>query len=134
MDHQGGELDVAGVHLQVPAGALDTGRIVSLRVSTDPDIEGPFSEQKNLRLTPFVQVGPENLVLAKPVFLIIPHCAFTSGDPTGVDVYSGVLKTSQLIFVLPCSLILCFIRSAFTLLFDVFTLIRTFCRCYEQFH
>ncbi|PIK55110.1 hypothetical protein BSL78_08005 [Apostichopus japonicus] len=91
-DQRGGEMFIAGVSLRVPAGALHTGRIVSLWVSTEPAIKGPFSN-KSLRLTPFVKFGPESLTLHKPVTLIIPHCAFTTTNQMGIDVYSGVLQT-----------------------------------------
>ncbi|XP_071815175.1 uncharacterized protein [Apostichopus japonicus] len=94
LDHHGGEMFIAGVNLLVPAGALHTGRIVSLWVSTEPTIKGPFPE-KSLRLTPFVKFGPESLTLHKPVTLIIPHCAFTPADQTGLDVYSGVIQTDK---------------------------------------
>ncbi|XP_071822085.1 uncharacterized protein [Apostichopus japonicus] len=93
-DQRGGEMFVAGVILLVPAGALHTGRIVSLWVSTEPAIEGP-SSNKNLRLTPFVKFGPESLTLNKPVTLIIPHCAFTTTNQMSIDVYSGVLQTDK---------------------------------------
>ncbi|XP_071814611.1 uncharacterized protein [Apostichopus japonicus] len=95
-DHRGGEMFIAGVILIIPAGALHTGRIVSLWVSTEPAINGPFPK-KSLRLTPFVKVGPESLTLHKAVTLIIPHCAFTPADQTGLDVYSGVLQTDKII-------------------------------------
>ncbi|PIK60306.1 hypothetical protein BSL78_02802 [Apostichopus japonicus] len=91
-DQHGGEMVIAGVILRVPAGALHTGRIVSLWVSTDPAVKGPISN-KSLRLTPFVKFGPESLTLHKPATLIIPHCAFTPADQIGIDVYSGVLQT-----------------------------------------
>ncbi|XP_071822145.1 uncharacterized protein [Apostichopus japonicus] len=93
-DQHGGEVVIAGVILRVPAGALHTGRIVSLWVSTEPAIKGP-SSNKNLRLTPFVKFGPESLTLHKPVTLIIPHCAFTTTNQMGLDVYSGVLQTDK---------------------------------------
>ncbi|XP_071822193.1 uncharacterized protein [Apostichopus japonicus] len=93
-DQHGGELVIAGVNLLIPAGALHTGRIVSLWVSTEPAIKGPFSN-KNLRLTPFVKFGPESLTLHKPVTLIIPHCAFTTTNQMGIDAYSGVLQTDK---------------------------------------
>ncbi|XP_071823118.1 uncharacterized protein [Apostichopus japonicus] len=93
-DQRGGEMFVAGVCLLVPAGALHTGRIVSLWVSTEPAIKGPFSN-KSLRLTPFVKFGPESLTLHKPVTLIIPHCALTKTNQMGIDVYSGVLQTDK---------------------------------------
>ncbi|XP_071822148.1 uncharacterized protein [Apostichopus japonicus] len=95
-DQHGGELVIAGVNLLVPAGALHTGRIVSLWVSTEPAIKGP-SSNKSLRLTPFVKFGPESLTLHKPVTLIIPHCAFTTTNQMGLDVYSGVLQTDNAI-------------------------------------
>ncbi|XP_071852782.1 uncharacterized protein [Apostichopus japonicus] len=95
-DQHGGEMFMAGVNLLVPAGALHTGRIVSLWVSTDPAIKGPISK-KSLRLTPFVKFGPESLTLQKPVTLIIPHCAFTPADQMGLDVFSGVLQTDKII-------------------------------------
>ncbi|XP_071849141.1 uncharacterized protein [Apostichopus japonicus] len=93
-DQHGGEMVIAGVILRVPAGALRTGRIVSLWVSTDPAIKGPISN-KSLRLTPFVKYGPESLTLHKPVTLIIPHCALTTTNQMGIDVYSGVLQTDK---------------------------------------
>ncbi|XP_071823333.1 uncharacterized protein [Apostichopus japonicus] len=93
-DQRGGEMFIAGVSLRVPAGALHTGRIVSLWVSTEPAIKGPFSN-KSLRLTPFVKFGPESLTLHKPVTLIIPHCAFTTTNQMGIDVCSGVLQTDK---------------------------------------
>ncbi|XP_071822150.1 uncharacterized protein [Apostichopus japonicus] len=93
-DQRGGEMFIAGVSLCVPAGALHTGRIVSLWVSTEPAIKGP-SSNKNLRLTPFVKFGPESLTLHKPVTLIIPHCALTTTNQMGLDVYSGVLQTDK---------------------------------------
>ncbi|XP_071822151.1 uncharacterized protein [Apostichopus japonicus] len=93
-DQHGGEMFIAGVSLRVPAGALHTGRIVSLWVSTEPAIKGP-SSNKGLRLTPFVKFGPESLTLHKPVTLIIPHCAFTTTNQMGLDVYSGVLQTDN---------------------------------------
>ncbi|XP_071849579.1 uncharacterized protein [Apostichopus japonicus] len=93
-DHRGGEVFIEGVNLLVPAGALHTGRIVSLWVSTDPAIKGPISN-KSLRLTPFVKFGPESLTLHKPVTLIIPHCAITTTNQMGTDVYSGVLQTDK---------------------------------------
>ncbi|XP_071848882.1 uncharacterized protein [Apostichopus japonicus] len=93
-DQSGGEMFIAGVCLRVPAGALHTGRIVSLWVSADPAIKGPISN-KSLRLTPFVKFGPESLTLHKPVSLIIPHCAFTTTNQMGIDVYSGVLQTDK---------------------------------------
>ncbi|XP_071813576.1 uncharacterized protein [Apostichopus japonicus] len=80
----------------VPAGALHSGRIVSLWVSTEPSIKGP-SSNKNLRLTPFVKFGPESLTLHKPVTVVISHCAVTPADQTGIDVYSGVLQTDKII-------------------------------------
>ncbi|XP_071852535.1 uncharacterized protein [Apostichopus japonicus] len=95
-DQHGGEMFIAGVCLLVPAGALHTGRIVSLWVSTDPAIKGPISN-KSLRLNPFVKFGPESLTLHKPVTLIIPHCAFTPADQMGLDVYSGVLQIEKII-------------------------------------
>ncbi|XP_071813670.1 uncharacterized protein [Apostichopus japonicus] len=95
-DQHGGEMFIAGVILLVPAGALHTGRIVSLWVSTEPAINGPFAK-KSLRLTPFVKFGPESLTFHKPVTLIIPHCAFNQADQTGLDVYSGVLQTDKII-------------------------------------
>ncbi|PIK47603.1 hypothetical protein BSL78_15526 [Apostichopus japonicus] len=93
-EHAGGEVVIAGVILRVPAGALHTGRIVSLWVSTEPAIKGPFSN-KSLRLTPFVKFGPESLTLHKPVTLIIPHCAFTTTNQIGINVYSGVLQKDK---------------------------------------
>ncbi|PIK60546.1 hypothetical protein BSL78_02482 [Apostichopus japonicus] len=93
-DQRGGEMFIAGVNLLVPAGALHNGRIVSLWVSTDPAIKGPISN-KSLRLTPFVKFGPESLTLHKPVTLIIPHCALSSTNQMGIDVYSGVLQTDK---------------------------------------
>ncbi|XP_071849135.1 uncharacterized protein [Apostichopus japonicus] len=93
-DQHGGEMVIAGVILRVPAGALRTGRIVSLWVSTDPAIKGPISN-KSLRLTPFVKFGPESLTLHKPVTLMIPHCAITTTNQMGIDVYSGVLQTDK---------------------------------------
>ena len=85
---------VSGVHLLVPAGALNTGRIVSLTVSTDPDIKGPvYLPTQSLRLTPFVIFGPESLTLHKPVTLNIPHCAITLSEQTGLNLYRGVLHT-----------------------------------------
>ncbi|PIK45442.1 putative netrin receptor UNC5C isoform X2 [Apostichopus japonicus] len=87
---------IAGVILHVPAGALHTGRIVSLWVSTEPAINEPFSK-KSLRLTPFVKLGPESLTLHKPVTLIIQHCAVTPADQMGIDVYSGLLQTDKII-------------------------------------
>ncbi|XP_071814626.1 uncharacterized protein [Apostichopus japonicus] len=95
-DQHGGEMFIAGVNLLVPAGALHSGRIVSLWVSTEPAINRPFPK-KSLSLTPFVKFGPESLTLHKPVTLIIPHCAFTPADQTGLDVYSGVLQTDKII-------------------------------------
>ncbi|XP_071850428.1 uncharacterized protein [Apostichopus japonicus] len=95
-DQHGGEVVIAGVILRVPAGALDTERIVSLWVSTDPASQGPISK-KSLRLTPFVKFGPESLTLQKPVTLIIPHCALTPADQMVIDVYSGVLQTDKVI-------------------------------------
>ncbi|PIK38304.1 hypothetical protein BSL78_24855 [Apostichopus japonicus] len=94
IDQRGGEMVIAGVILRVPAGALHTGRIVSLWVSTDPAVKGPISS-KSLRLTPFVKFGPESLTLHKPVTLIIPHCALTTTNQMGIDVYSGVLQTDK---------------------------------------
>ncbi|PIK35992.1 hypothetical protein BSL78_27177 [Apostichopus japonicus] len=91
-DQHGGEMLIAGVCLRVPAGALHTGRIVSLWVSTDPAITGPISN-KGLMLTPFVKFGPESLTLHKPVTLMIPHCALT--NHVGIDVSSGVLQTDK---------------------------------------
>ncbi|PIK46636.1 hypothetical protein BSL78_16501 [Apostichopus japonicus] len=85
---------IAGVILRVPAGALHTGRIVSLWVSTDPAVTGPISN-KSLRLIPFVKFGPESLTLHKPVTLIIPHCAISLTNQMGIDVYSGVLQTDK---------------------------------------
>ncbi|PIK54600.1 hypothetical protein BSL78_08489 [Apostichopus japonicus] len=85
---------LAGIHLLVHPGTLATGRIVSLCVSTDPDIRGPIPK-RSLRLTPFVKFGPDNVTLQKPVTLTVPHCAFTSSDQRGLDVYSGVLHTDQ---------------------------------------
>ncbi|PIK55098.1 hypothetical protein BSL78_07993 [Apostichopus japonicus] len=93
-DQRGGEVVIAGVILRVPAGALHTGRIVSLWVSTEPAIKGPFSN-KSLRLTPFVKFGPESLTFHKPVTLIIPHCAFTTTNQMGINVYSGVLRKDK---------------------------------------
>ncbi|XP_071849609.1 uncharacterized protein [Apostichopus japonicus] len=93
-DQRGGEMFIAGVNLLVPAGALHTGRIVSLCVSADPAIKGPISN-KSLRLAPFVKFGPESITLHKPVTLIIPHCAFTTTNQMGIDVYSGVLQTDK---------------------------------------
>ncbi|PIK52558.1 putative kinesin-like protein, partial [Apostichopus japonicus] len=93
-DKHGGEVVIAGVNLIVPAGALHTGRIVSLWVSTDPAINGPISK-KSLRLTPFVKFGPESLTLHKPVTLIIPHCALTTTNQMSIDVYSGVTQTDK---------------------------------------
>ncbi|PIK47515.1 hypothetical protein BSL78_15603 [Apostichopus japonicus] len=37
----------------------------------------------------------ESLTLHKPVTLIIPHCAFTTTNQMGIDVYSGVLQTDN---------------------------------------
>ncbi|XP_071848888.1 uncharacterized protein [Apostichopus japonicus] len=91
-DQRGGEMVIAGVILRVPAGALHTGRIVSLWVSTDPAIKGLISN-KGLMLTPFVNFGPESLTLHKPVTLMIPHCALT--NHAGIDVSSGVLQTDK---------------------------------------
>ncbi|PIK57636.1 hypothetical protein BSL78_05462 [Apostichopus japonicus] len=85
---------IAGVCLLVPAGALHTGRIACLWVSTDPAVKGPISN-KSLRLTPFVKFGPESLTLHKPVTLIIPHCALTTTNQMGIEVYSGVLQTDK---------------------------------------
>ncbi|PIK41543.1 hypothetical protein BSL78_21607, partial [Apostichopus japonicus] len=96
-EKHGGEEVIAGVILRVPAGALHTGRVVSLWVSTEPAIKGPFSN-KSLRLTPFVKFGPESLTLHKPVTLIIPHCALTTTNQMGLDVYSGVLQTGLFFF------------------------------------
>ncbi|XP_071848335.1 uncharacterized protein [Apostichopus japonicus] len=93
-DQRGGEIFIAGVCLRVPAGALHTGRIVSLWVSADPAIKGPISN-KSLRLTPFVKFGPESLTLHKPATLIIPHCAISLTNQMGIDVYSGVLQTDK---------------------------------------
>ncbi|XP_071850197.1 uncharacterized protein [Apostichopus japonicus] len=93
-DQHGGEMFIAGVILRVPAGALHTGRIVSLWVSADPAIKGPISK-KSLRLTPFVKFGPESLTLHKPATLIIPHCAISLTNQMGIDVYSGVLQTDK---------------------------------------
>ncbi|XP_071822089.1 uncharacterized protein [Apostichopus japonicus] len=93
-DQHGGEVVIAGVILRVPAGALHTGRIVSLWVSTEPAIKGPLSN-KSLRLTPFVKFGPESLTFHKPVTLIIPHCAFTTTNQMGINVYSGVLQKDK---------------------------------------
>ncbi|XP_071848218.1 uncharacterized protein [Apostichopus japonicus] len=93
-DQHGGEMFIAGVSLRVPAGALHTGRIVSLWVSTDPVVKGPISN-KSLRLTPFVKFGPGSLTLHKPASLIIPHCAITTTNQMGIDVYSGVLQTDK---------------------------------------
>ncbi|XP_071849585.1 uncharacterized protein [Apostichopus japonicus] len=93
-DQRGGEMFIAGVNLLVPAGALHSGRIVSLRVSADPAIKGPISN-KSLRLTPFVKFGPESLTLHKPISLIIPHCGFVTTNQMGIDVYSGVLQTDK---------------------------------------
>ncbi|XP_071848957.1 uncharacterized protein [Apostichopus japonicus] len=93
-DQLGGEMVIAGVILRVPAGALHTGRIISLWVSTEPAIKGPISN-KSLRLTPFVKFGPESLTLHKPVTLMIPHCAITTTNQMGIDVYSGVLQTDK---------------------------------------
>ncbi|XP_071822093.1 uncharacterized protein [Apostichopus japonicus] len=93
-DQHGGEVVIAGVILSVSAGALHTGRIVSLWVSTEPAIKGPFSN-KSLRLTPFVKFGPQSLTLHKPVTLIIPHCALTTTNQMGIDVYSGILQTDK---------------------------------------
>ena len=84
-------MDISGIHLLVPAGALLIGRIVSLRVSTDPAIRGPISN-KSLRLTPFVKFGPEDITCKKPITIIIPHCAFLTCKQTGLDVYSGLLQ------------------------------------------
>ncbi|XP_071849587.1 uncharacterized protein [Apostichopus japonicus] len=93
-DQHGGEMVIAGVILRVPAGALHTGRIVSLWVSTDPAVKGPISN-KSSRLTPFVKFGPESLTLHKTVTLMIPHCAITTTNQMGIDVYSGVLQTDK---------------------------------------
>ncbi|XP_071850200.1 uncharacterized protein [Apostichopus japonicus] len=93
-DQHGGEMFIAGVILRVPAGALHTGRIVSLWVSADPAIKGPISK-KSLRLTPFVKFGPESLTLHKSATLIIPHCAISLTNQMGIDVYSGVLQTDK---------------------------------------
>ncbi|XP_071849793.1 uncharacterized protein [Apostichopus japonicus] len=93
-DQRGGEMFIAGVCLRVPTGALHTGRIVSLWVSTDPVIKGPISN-KSLRLAPFVKFGPESITLHKHVTLIIPHCAFTTTNQMGIDVFSGVLQTDK---------------------------------------
>ncbi|XP_071849613.1 uncharacterized protein [Apostichopus japonicus] len=95
-DQRGGEMFIAGVCLRVPAGALHNGRIVSLWVSTDPAIKGPISN-KSLRLPPFVKFGPESITLHKSVTLIIPHCAFTTTNQMGIDVYSGLLQTDKFV-------------------------------------
>lgn len=93
-------MDISGVHLLVPAGALHVGRIVSLMVSTDPAINGPISN-KSLRLTPFVKLGPDGIELHKPVIMCIPHCALIAGGQTYMyytHMYSGILQKGSYIF------------------------------------
>lgn len=71
---KGGNLNVSGVSVDIPAGALDEDRLISIGVCWDEKLV-PVLTRKQTILSPIVLCQPSGLKFKVPVTLTFPHAA-----------------------------------------------------------
>lgn len=73
IDTNGGEMDISGVKLKIPKGAVEKKTKFTLGITWDMDVFPDLTKREAL-LSPLVVCQP-SMSFKKPVELIFPHCA-----------------------------------------------------------
>jgi hypothetical protein len=73
IDTNGGELEISGVRLKLPKGALEKRTIITLGITWDKQLF-PDLQKREALLSPLIVCQP-SLSFKKPVELTFPHCA-----------------------------------------------------------
>ena len=74
VDQSGGNLEISGVSLSIPKGALDTSQLITLGIIWEEKYYPELAKKKSL-LSPVILCQPCGLKFKVPVTLIFPHCA-----------------------------------------------------------
>lgn len=90
------ELDHYGVHMTIPAGALDDNQEIIMKLLSSPP--EPAIQEGEMLASFGVQLNPCGLKFKKPVQIRLPHCArITSTSPVEMVLYHsrGKMKAEQ---------------------------------------
>ena len=74
IDSSGGILEISGVSLNIPKGALDSWQLISLGIIWEENYYPDLTKKKTL-LSPVILCQPCGLKFKVPVTLNFPHCA-----------------------------------------------------------
>ena len=95
VDHSGGKLEISGVSLNIPKGALDTSKLITLGIIWEEKYYPQLTKTKSL-LSPVILCQPCGLTFKVPVTLTFPHCARNVTEDWNITVMkrSGDLSES----------------------------------------
>ncbi len=87
----GGSVAVDGVSLRVPAGALDSPTVVTMRRLSDAQVEelADGAEEFGELVSAVVELTPHGLAFAKPAILELPYDDDGAGEPTTLERIEG---------------------------------------------
>lgn len=74
VDSSGGKLEISGITLRIPRGALSAPTLITLGVVWEEKFNPVLSRKKSL-LSPIILCQPCGLTFKTPVTLTFPHCA-----------------------------------------------------------